>query len=146
MLVTGPTETLHWHQDLFKWLWNVPVDLWAVTLPYTEHGLYLTMNSCATYTGIFVYCCIIVAGVIRSLSQCLCCSLYSKFPEGRRLKVKLWGKSYPTGPWCPNSHQWLSSQQAPVSPGHPSGPQSTCPTHPQLTSASSEVPPGHLQA
>lgn len=51
-----------------------------------------------------------------------------------------------SGAISPNSHLRLSSQPAPVSPGHPSGLQSICPTHPQFPSASSAVSPGHLQA
>lgn len=43
-------------------------------------------------------------------------------------------------------HRQLSSQPAPVSPEHPSGLQSICPTHPQLPSASSAGRPGHPRA
>lgn len=47
---------------------------------------------------------------------------------------------------CCHSHQRLSSQLSPASPGHPSGPLNTYQAHPRLPLASSASESTHLHA
>lgn len=145
MLVKYTTEIRHWPSDSSKWWWNAMVSQWAVTLPYTAQELNLTIH-------IFLWSPQLSYNwLMHNLSIRVSVSWLVILVSRRDSKgvyqghiIRQWVRQM--GSFGPNSHLWLSSLRAPISPGPPSGLQSICPTHPQLPSASSAVLPGHPQA